>query len=90
MKMPFGKHKGRDITDIPRSYLCWMLNTIEFHDECLREEVRRVYYGIGEVDEIRSAYLRLAKKYHPDVGGTKEAMQALNEFYEIIGKRRKG
>lgn len=51
------------------------------------------YYAILGVNEdaskneIRVAYLKLAKKYHPDVNKTKEAkikMQEINEAYEAL------
>lgn len=35
MKMPFGKHKGKEIEDIPKQYLYW-LNSQEW----VREELR--------------------------------------------------
>jgi hypothetical protein len=39
---------------------------------------------VGGRGDIRSVYRELAKAYHPDNGGTKEAMQAINEFYTRI------
>lgn len=36
--------------------------------------------------ELTSTFRRLSKKWHPDKGGTTEAMQALNEFYEELKK----
>jgi hypothetical protein len=29
MKMPFGKHKGKELTEIPRGYLRWLQGNIE-------------------------------------------------------------
>lgn len=34
--------------------------------------------------DVRRAYLRLAKKHHPDVGGTVAFMQRLNEAYTTL------
>ena len=34
----------------------------------------------GTLEKIQSAYRKLAKKHHPDRGGSHEAMVALNEF----------
>ena len=50
------------------------------------------YYKILEVDEradaktIKSAYRRLARKYHPDVGGKgqEERFKAINEAYQVL------
>lgn len=42
--------------------------------------------------EIKSAYRKLARKYHPDVNKTKEAegkFKDLNEAYEVLGDKEK-
>ena len=39
----------------------------------------------AERDVIRAAYLCLAKKRHPDAGGTAEGMAALNEAWAVLG-----
>ena len=56
------------------------------------------YYEIlgvkrGATDaEIKSAYRKLARKYHPDVNKTKEAenkFKDINEAYEVLGDKQK-
>ena len=42
--------------------------------------------------EIKSAYRKLARKYHPDVNKTKEAeskFKDINEAYEVLGDKAK-
>lgn len=42
--------------------------------------------------EIKSAYRKLARKYHPDVNKTKEAeekFKEINEAYEVLGDKQK-
>lgn len=42
------------------------------------------------VEEIRAAYLRLARRHHPDhQGGSDEAMQAVNGAWHVLGDARR-
>jgi len=43
--MPFGKHRGKELDDIPLDYLEWLLHNVELRDPRLREEVE---YLVGE------------------------------------------
>ena len=43
-------------------------------------------------DEIKSAFRKMARKYHPDVNKTKEAeekFKEINEAYEVLGDKQK-
>ena len=96
--MPFGKHKGTPIDQVPLSYIEWLLEKDNV-DGWLRselEESRRKQLG-GPFDEfrhefeddlqsrkIRKIYLELSRKWHPDKGGSHEAMAALNMFHEKL------
>src|SRR5690606_28127328 len=55
---------------------------------------KRDYYEIlgvsrnATAEEIRRAYRRLARKYHPDVNreeGAEERFKEINEAYEVLG-----
>lgn len=47
--------------------------------------------GCGTLDEVKALYKKLAKQYHPDLGGDTETMQAINkEFAFASAKAIKG
>lgn len=42
MRLPWGKHKGRDITAVPASYLCWLLEETDigaYYRSAIRDEL---------------------------------------------------
>lgn len=43
--------------------------------------------SITDLDQLRKNYYRLAKIYHPDAGGTKEAFQKLESDYQRLTKQ---
>ena len=94
MEMPFGKHKGANLTDVPKHYLLWILDNGEIDSPTLKAEIKKIL-GLEpstasgsrpSVEELRPIYRRMATKYHPDRGGSTEAMVAVNEFWEEISK----
>src|SRR5664280_1025255 len=40
-------------------------------------------------DEIKKAYRRLARKHHPDAGGSEEKFKEVGEAYEILSDKEK-
>lgn len=53
------------------------------------------YYQVLQIDnkasskEIKSAYLSLAKNYHPDMPtGNSEKFKAVSQAYEVLGNKR--
>lgn len=37
---------------------------------------------------LKDNYIRLARRHHPDRGGSHEAMKAVNRAYEVVSKWR--
>jgi uncharacterized protein (DUF3820 family) len=94
MEMPFGKHKGTKLEDIPKHYLLWVLDHCVFKSPTLKGEIEKIL-GLEvapthgprpSVEDLKPVYRRMASKYHPDRGGSTEAMVAVNEFWDEISK----
>jgi Putative quorum-sensing-regulated virulence factor len=99
MRIPFGKFKGRDLTDIPDDYLLW-LTTIEsrpFLRAAVEEERaggRDLFvpgsFSLSTEERKIAAHLiehgrrSLAKVNHPDVGGSHAAMVAINNVADRL------
>ena len=90
MRLWFGKFQGRTLREIPQDYLDW-LASVDLHNEKLRaavgeERERRIFLqehpgavNSRLVDEIIQAGVRsLAKKHHPDHGGSDDKMIQIN------------
>jgi hypothetical protein len=90
--MPFGKYKGCEVADLPKPYLEWLYQNVELRGR-LEAEIARALWGpsyhddtpaIIEPGKVKLIYRELALKWHPDRGGSTQAMAALNEFYEML------
>jgi uncharacterized protein (DUF3820 family) len=98
MLMPFGKFRGADLAEVPDAYLEWLC-TIELRqpllgavlnevqERGLTTDQRPTASGL-DPDKVKATYRELSLQFHPDrPGGTKEAMQAINLFYERLKDR---
>jgi hypothetical protein len=90
MRLWFGKYKGSQLENLPDDYLDW-LSTVDLRNQRLHlaveeERQRRLFFQENRgrvnaklIDELVSAGVRsLARKYHPDHGGSNERMQLVN------------
>jgi hypothetical protein len=85
--MKFGKYKGRDLADVPDSYLRW-LTSIELREPLkthVEREVRRrraddeakhipAPLRTTALEIVARGFRSLSRERHPDVGGSHDAM----------------
>ena len=89
MILEFGKHKGKDLREVPAEYIQWLLaqrkaDVSEYEIELARRQaVEDGNLNIGE-QIIRAGFRALAPKYHPDTGGSTTAFQELNAAHEQL------
>jgi hypothetical protein len=90
MIMPFGKHRGKRLENIPLPYLHWVLGNCANVSPVLRAEIKR---AIQEPDDpqplalpgiVSRWYRQLSREFHPDVRGSHEAMKAINRANELL------
>jgi hypothetical protein len=100
MQMRFGKYRGIEISEIPTSYLTWVLREVATLDSDLRLAIeerlglpasgpapgRRHRKATAEVLRawLRGAYHRTSARFHPDHGGTNDQMIAVNAVFEDL------
>ncbi|MCT7565117.1 hypothetical protein N5T96_02065 [Aliarcobacter butzleri] len=49
-----------------------------------REEILKEFQGVEGINEAKKIYKTLAKKLHPDIGGSEEEFKLLNEIYNHL------
>jgi hypothetical protein len=99
-RMPFGKFRGQPVADLPDWYLSWLASLDDLRDpllaaveqECERRFGKQQDCGTNDelpdsefAEQLIGAGVRsLARKYHPDVGGTNAQMQHVNAAAEWL------
>lgn len=93
--MPFGKYKGEELINLPPNYLTYALIEFDLPQE-LKEsmlEILLMHLGVEHLIfkdsnlKVDKVYKQLSLKYHPDRGGSTEAMQAINDFRRLINEQ---
>src|SRR5262245_24462951 len=94
MRMPFGKYRGWPLEEVPDGYLAWVLDHCSNAGPTLRTAIRQrlglepaPFRAPGGQDwprVLQTWYHHLALDFHPDRGGSTEAMQAVNEAYDRL------
>ncbi len=94
MEMPFGKYRDQELADIPTGYLQWLLTRELWPDlrEAVADELelrksgftRQAKQPPAPVLDVADWYRKLSLQFHPDRGGSKEAMQAIHRAKELL------
>jgi hypothetical protein len=90
VKVPFGKFRGQQISDVPLDYLCWLIDVAQgplreaIEDELRWRRAQRwhttppvaaiVPAPAKTLDLIEAGFRVLAKTHHPDRGGDHATM----------------
>lgn len=101
--MPFGRFRGTPLSELPPWYLEWLLSLDNLRDPLLSAVQAEVARRAAEeppprkppLAEVRQAateivaigYHQLARRYHPDHGGSHQAMTSLNLAHEWLRER---
>lgn len=97
-RMPFGKHKGRLVSDVESGYLCWVVNTLDDLDPYLRRAIEAELRRRDDVQEderdqravvpwdqvLKAGYSEMARRFHPDRGGSVVQMQTVNTVFDRL------
>jgi hypothetical protein len=90
MIISFGKHKGKRLDELPQSYLRWLVKECSSLSPHMRDEIEKLLGGekssaTGLVPQIVGDWYRqLAREFHPDKGGSHEAMKAVNRGRDLL------
>lgn len=93
-KLGFGKYKDLDISEVPESYLQWLINNskqkiVDYEAELKRREQQDDADATWIERLVKTGWRELTKRHHPDVGGSTADMQEINAAYEALRRFRK-
>lgn len=95
MTVRFGKYAGWRLEDVPLDYVDWMIGKCK-HDLAMWEGERQRRELLEEAELtmveqlVKAGFRELAKRHHPDYGGSATAMQELNAAHEWLKEALRG
>jgi hypothetical protein len=87
MKMPFGKHKGRELTEIPPDYLEWIATNLTITGD-LADEIYRVLGTGPDPEQILRCRAALAEMANTLTN--KQVMQVYGFAERMLSAVRQG
>jgi hypothetical protein len=84
-----GKYGDLPLNEVPREYLEWLIRNNEEKNQSLRDELARRDLAEAASESmveqmVKLGFREMAKKHHPDSGGTSAGMQEVNAAYEKL------
>jgi hypothetical protein len=87
MKMPFGKHKGQELSEIPPDYLQWITDNLTIAGD-LADEIYRVLGTGPDPEQILRCRAALAEM--ADTLTDKQVMQVYGFVERMLAAARQG
>ena len=94
MIMPFGKHRGKPIQNVPGDYLRWVLKNCSNATPQLRRAIERelrpdvppsrTVPSVQFAELVPVWYRKLAMEFHPDKRGSHDGMIAVNRAKDLL------
>lgn len=90
--MPFGRYVGQPLREVPDDYLTWLARSIELYEPLKSAVVAEIHYReqpqrpnpAGQQLDVRAWFRRMSLQFHPDHGGSAEAMKALEAGRKLL------
>lgn len=88
-RLGFGKYGDLPLNEVPREYLEWLIENNKSKNKLLEDELSRRDLAEAANESmveqmIKVGFREMAKKHHPDSGGSSSAMQEVNAAYEKL------
>lgn len=69
MIMPFGKHRGREVNDLPKNYLQWLIDNVEFTSQRLEDAIYKALDGYTLSEQMEMEEMCSHQDYLIQFGG---------------------
>ena len=89
MVLTFGKHAGKELGEVPREYVEWLLESrrkdvVLYEQELERRDLLEASAGDFLDKIVAEGFRQLAKREHPDTGGSAARFAELKAAQEQL------